>query len=190
MALFLSVYILYMPTNGIADNILYSINGAPIFTYGMISLTAIVLAYVTFIETPDVPNENPLETESTPIDTSIPNEQPALQQLIPDTPQQMILPVTTETPTPEGSIPNQEVTEPVQAEPTQVEPLQPEEAIQQPPVQEEPLQETVPQEVANQPVTQPTSETPIKQAGKNKQSRKNKANVSKISKRKTRTTHK
>jgi hypothetical protein len=168
-----------MPTNGIADNILYSINGAPIFTYGMISITAIILAYVTFIETPDVPNENPLETETKPIESPIPNEQPLLQQFIPDTPQEMNLPVTTESPILQGSIPNEEVAQSVQSQPAQVEP----------PVQAEQLQETVPQEVANNPVTQPSSETPIKQAGKKKQSRKNKPNISKTTKRKTRTTH-
>ena len=60
-----------MPTNGFADGILYSINGAPIFTYGMITITAVVLAYVTFIETPEMPN--PLETpETTSISQVIP----------------------------------------------------------------------------------------------------------------------
>jgi hypothetical protein len=59
-----------MPTNGIADGILYSVNGAPAFTYGMITLTAVVLAYVTFIEAPDIPNENPLEVN--PIAETIP----------------------------------------------------------------------------------------------------------------------
>lgn len=50
-----------MPTNGFADGILYTVNGAPVFTYGMITLTAVVLAYVTFIEAPDVPIEpNPI----------------------------------------------------------------------------------------------------------------------------------
>ena len=53
-----------MPTNGIADGILYTINGAPVFTYGMITITAVVLAYVTFAEAPDIPNENPLDQAS------------------------------------------------------------------------------------------------------------------------------
>ena len=46
-----------MPTNGFADGILYTVNEAPIFTYGMITITAAVLAYVTFIEAPDTPIE-------------------------------------------------------------------------------------------------------------------------------------
>jgi len=156
----LSVYIVYMPTNGIADNILYSINGAPIFTYGMVSITAIILAYVTIIETSDVSNENPLETETKP--TEEPQIQP-MQELQTEN----LMNVNT---TPEGSIPNEEVAQPAQVE--------------------TPFQaESVPQEVANEPVSQQSSETPIKQGGKKKQSRKNKPNVSKTTKRKTRTTH-
>ena len=155
-----------MPTNGIADNILYSINGAPIFTYGMVSITAIILAYVTIIETSDVSNENPLETETKP--TEEPQIQP-MQELQTEN----LMNVNT---TPEASIPNEEIAQQVQSEPPQV---------------ETPFQaESVPQEVANEQDTQPTSETAIKQAGKKKQSRKNKPNVSKTTKRKTRTIHK
>lgn len=162
-----------MPTNGIADNILYSINGAPIFTYGMVSITAIILAYVTIIETSDVPNENPLETETEtkPIDYPIPTEEPEIQPMQ-ELQTDNLMNVNT---TPEASIPNEEVAQPAQVET---------------PFQAEQLQESVPQELANEQVTQPTSETPIKQAGKKKQSRKNKPNVSKTTKRKTRTTHK
>jgi hypothetical protein len=63
-----------MPTNGFADGILYTVNGAPVFTYGMITLTAVVLAYVTFIEAPDVP------IETNPIVGSIP-QAPLIPQI-------------------------------------------------------------------------------------------------------------
>lgn len=39
-----------MPTNGIADDILYSISKAPVYTYGMITATALVLAYLSFMD--------------------------------------------------------------------------------------------------------------------------------------------
>ena len=158
-----------MPTNGIAENILYSINGAPIFTYGMISLTAVILAYVTIIETPDVPNESPLEEKSTINVSPIPNDQIETQP---------------ESSTPEASTLNENSNEEIKETP-----------VQEEQTQEEQPQEEQPQEVTNEEVktnepTQPSAEIPIKQGGKKKQSRKNKSNISKISKRKTRATHK
>jgi len=148
-----------MPTNGIADSILYSINGAPVFTYGMITITACVLAYVTFIETPDIPTENPLEVEKNEtVESPSPINEPSLDTL-------------TESSRPEMF------------------------SFDKPPIEE--TKETIPQEeevvptpeIANE-INEPTEEITKKQGGKKKQSRKNKSNISKISKRKTRTTHK
>jgi hypothetical protein len=48
-----------MPSNGPAENILYGLKGIPLFTYGMIGITTLVLAYITFT---DVDIENPLDT--------------------------------------------------------------------------------------------------------------------------------
>jgi hypothetical protein len=48
-----------MPSNGPAENVLYGLKGIPLFTYGMIGITTLVLAYITFT---DVTIENPLDT--------------------------------------------------------------------------------------------------------------------------------
>ena len=48
-----------MPSNGPAENVLFGLKGIPLFTYGMIGITTLVLAYVTFT---DVDIENPLDT--------------------------------------------------------------------------------------------------------------------------------
>jgi len=62
-----NVYIYYiMSTYEFADNVLHGVNEAPIFTYGMISITAIVLSYMTLIEPPEPEiEENILEPIST-----------------------------------------------------------------------------------------------------------------------------
>ena len=49
-----------MPSNGPAENILYGLKGIPLFTYGMIGITTLVLAYVTFTEV-DI-EDNPLNS--------------------------------------------------------------------------------------------------------------------------------
>jgi hypothetical protein len=48
-----------MPSNGPAEKVLYGLKGIPLFTYGMIGITTLVLAYITFT---DVDIENPLDT--------------------------------------------------------------------------------------------------------------------------------
>jgi len=49
-----------MPSNGPAENILYGLKGIPLFTYGMIGITTLVLAYVTFTDV-DI-EDNPLNS--------------------------------------------------------------------------------------------------------------------------------
>jgi len=89
-----------MPTNGIADGILYSVNGAPVFTYGMITLTSAVLAYITFIEAPDIPDENPLDAVNNPVSEVIPP--PGITSPIPAVPELPAF-ISENRETPEGS---------------------------------------------------------------------------------------
>lgn len=127
-----------MPTNGFADGILYSVNGAPIFTYGMITVTAIVLAYVTFIEVPDIPEiSNPLETPET---TSI-------SQVIPPAGMVYPIPNSPEMPSPLSISENEPVKEesPVEAEPVEASPVEAE-PVEESPVEAEPVpKEKLPQ---------------------------------------------
>ena len=73
-----------MPTNGLADGILYTVNGAPVFTYGMITLTAVVLAYMTFMDDSDIPNPvepNPITDLIPPVGAPIPP--PSTESIVP-----------------------------------------------------------------------------------------------------------
>ena len=46
-----------MPTNGQSEYLLFGLDGTPLFTYGMIGLTTIVIAYATMLDKDDnVPN--------------------------------------------------------------------------------------------------------------------------------------
>jgi len=53
-----------MPTNGENDYLLYSLQSIPIFTYGMISITTLVLAYATMMDQGEAPPPSDLLTSA------------------------------------------------------------------------------------------------------------------------------
>jgi hypothetical protein len=116
-----------MPTNGFADGILYTVNGAPVFTYGMITLTAVVLAYVTFIEAPDMP------IESNPIAEVVPQIGVPLLPEVPTIPLQE----QSEEPAAPAPFENLASPEPPSPEPPSPEPKEEATAPQVPPESEE-----------------------------------------------------
>jgi len=120
-----------MSTYEFADNVLHGVNEAPIFTYGMISITAIVLSYMTLIEPPEPEiEENILEPISTA--TGMPGFSPDTEESpnIPVFPG-MAAPFSPESPTEESP------TEPSPVEPSPVEPSPTEES----PTEESPTEE-------------------------------------------------
>ena len=79
-----SLYSIEMPTNGDFDGYFYAIGEVPIFTYGMITATVAVLAYMTAME-PVEDDESKKSTDDTDKATDeeepIEGEQPIEEQL-------------------------------------------------------------------------------------------------------------
>jgi outer membrane biosynthesis protein TonB len=67
-----------MPTNSDYDGFFAGIGGIPLFTYGMITITTIVLAYVTIMESDEVVEEM--------VDSTVPNS-PFMTNLAPPLPE-------------------------------------------------------------------------------------------------------
>ena len=77
-----------MPSNGPAEKVLYGLNGIPIFTYGMIGITTLVLAYVTFMDVDinedadaDAAIESPLNTINPMYQLAPPTAQETVQNV-------------------------------------------------------------------------------------------------------------
>jgi len=86
-----------MPTNSDYDGFFSGIDGVPMFTYGMIASTIVVLSYMTFMEE-SLPDE--IEPDSTVLSAAItspippasliegeepiPQEEPAASELVPE----------------------------------------------------------------------------------------------------------
>jgi hypothetical protein len=54
-----------MPTNGDSDYLLYGIDSMPIFTYAMIGITTLVLAYATMIDQGEAPTPSEMIENTT-----------------------------------------------------------------------------------------------------------------------------
>ena len=84
-----------MPTNSDYDGYFSGMNGIPLFTYGMITTTIVVLSYMTFME-PDTP-EDVIEatTESsmmTPFGIPTVPDASEPQEIQPENPEEMVQP--------------------------------------------------------------------------------------------------
>ena len=67
-----------MPTNGDFDGFFSSINNVPIFTYGMITITALVLSYMTFMDEGIKTDEEAIEALGQPITNSLGSIPPSI----------------------------------------------------------------------------------------------------------------
>ena len=67
-----------MPTNGDFDGFFSSINNVPIFTYGMITITALVLSYMTFMDEGIKTDEEAIEALGEPITNSLGSIPPSI----------------------------------------------------------------------------------------------------------------
>ena len=66
-----------MPTNSVYENLFYGINEIPLFTYGMLGMTTVVLAYFTMhdIESASGEEEDSSENEKTEASDSVEKEE-------------------------------------------------------------------------------------------------------------------
>ena len=127
-----------MPTNSDYDGYFNGIGTVPLFTYGMMAVTTIVLGYITWMDTGLSDSDS--ESETPP---SLIPENPAT--IIPESPTDLVLPTELQQPVSEEVPPQSEVVEP---EISQSEPANP---SQEPEFEELPTQSeelpTQPEEV-------------------------------------------
>ena len=71
-----------MPTNGPSELSMSSLYGIPLFTYGMIGVTTIILAYVTFMDDSEGNSFANPDDQSIEEPVIVPTEEPVIEEVI------------------------------------------------------------------------------------------------------------